>query len=174
MITSRLYRNVMVRIGREASDKLDEAMEQSGLSTTQLIEQAILSIDYSGSIDSPATAKYGQTRTKNDKRDTGTNGPRFTPPSLDEVRAHVKEMGYRFDPGSFHSFYESKGWKVGSTPMKSWRAACVTWQGRETANGNPPAKMALPAVDPRDAQLAEVERELAEIDRLRAERKAKA
>lgn len=56
---------------------------------------------------------------------------RFTPPTLQEVRDYCAEKGYTFDPEAFWSFYESKGWKVGRNPMKSWKAACVTWQKRE-------------------------------------------
>lgn len=60
-------------------------------------------------------------------------GRRFVPPSVDEVRAHCAEKGYTFDPEAFVAFYESKGWMVGRNPMKSWPAACATWQKRETA-----------------------------------------
>lgn len=60
---------------------------------------------------------------------------RFTPPTLDQVRAHCAEKGYTFDPEAFYAFYESKGWKVGRNPMKSWTAACVTWQKREGKEG---------------------------------------
>ena len=56
---------------------------------------------------------------------------RFTPPSVDEVRAYCAEKGYTFDPEAFVAFYESKGWKVGRNPMKSWQAACTTWQKRQ-------------------------------------------
>ncbi len=28
------------------------------------------------------------------------------------------------DPQGFIDFYESKGWLVGKTPMKDWKAAC--------------------------------------------------
>jgi hypothetical protein len=66
---------------------------------------------------------------------------RFVPPSLEEVRAYCESKGYSFDPEAFHAFYESKGWKVGKNPMKSWKAACVTWQKRREkdgpVNGNP-------------------------------------
>lgn len=55
---------------------------------------------------------------------------RFTPPSVDEVREYCSEKGYTFDPETFVAFYESKGWKVGGSPMKSWKAACTTWQKR--------------------------------------------
>ena len=51
-------------------------------------------------------------------------------PTLEEVQAYVTEKGYSVDAESFIAFYESNGWKVGKNPMKSWRAALVTWQKR--------------------------------------------
>ena len=60
-----------------------------------------------------------------------TKGKRFAPPSVAEVREYCAEKGYTFDPESFVAFYESKGWKVGRNPMKSWQAACTTWQKRQ-------------------------------------------
>lgn len=71
-----------------------------------------------------------QTNTDQSKPKVKKEG-RFTPPTLDQVRAHCLEEGYTFDPEAFFAFYESKGWKVGRNPMKSWTAACVTWQKRE-------------------------------------------
>ena len=50
--------------------------------------------------------------------------PRFTPPTLDEVAAYVAERGSFVDPQGFIDFYASKGWMVGKTPMKDWKAAC--------------------------------------------------
>ena len=55
----------------------------------------------------------------------------FARPTLQEVKDHVIEKGYRFDPEAFFSFYESNGWKVGKNPMKSWKDACTTWEKRE-------------------------------------------
>lgn len=56
-------------------------------------------------------------------------GRRFAPPSVAEVREHA---GPSFDAEAFVAFYESKGWRVGNTPMKSWKAAVVTWQKRDS------------------------------------------
>jgi hypothetical protein len=56
---------------------------------------------------------------------------RFTPPSVVEVAAHVKEKGYTFSAEKFVAYYESKGWVVGTSPMKSWKAACATWQSNQ-------------------------------------------
>lgn len=54
--------------------------------------------------------------------------PRFTPPSVDEVRAYCQECNYTaVDPERFVDFYQSKGWKVGKDPMEDWKAAVRNW-----------------------------------------------
>jgi len=58
-------------------------------------------------------------------------GHRFTPPTADDLRAHIAEKHYTFTPEAFLAYYTANGWKVGRNAMKDWRAACVTWQGRE-------------------------------------------
>lgn len=58
-------------------------------------------------------------------------GGKFHPPTEAEVQAHIDDKGYTFSASAFVSHYISNGWKVGKNPMKSWRAACVTWQERE-------------------------------------------
>jgi ferredoxin len=54
----------------------------------------------------------------------------FVKPTIEEIRAYIAEKGYHFSAEQFFAFYESKGWKVGSQPMKDWKMACVTWEGR--------------------------------------------
>lgn len=49
---------------------------------------------------------------------------RFVPPTLEEVTAYVRERGSKVDPQGFIDFYAAKGWLVGKTPMKDWKAAC--------------------------------------------------
>ena len=49
---------------------------------------------------------------------------RFVPPTVEEVAEYVKKRGSRVDPQGFIDFYASKGWMVGKTPMKDWKAAC--------------------------------------------------
>lgn len=56
--------------------------------------------------------------------------PRFVPPTPGEVRAYCADKGYSVDADAFVDFYESKGWVVGRSPMRSWQAACRTWAAR--------------------------------------------
>ena len=60
---------------------------------------------------------------------------RFVPPSVADVADYCRERKNGIDPAQFVNFYESKGWKVGSTPMKDWRAAVRTWEQREKTGG---------------------------------------
>lgn len=70
---------------------------------------------------------------------------RFTPPTLEEVSAYVKERGSMVDPQGFIDFYASKGWMVGKTPMKDWKAAC-----RNAEHWDRWDKPVLPKPIPRD------------------------
>ena len=73
----------------------------------------------------------------NNKRDININSlynkgaVRFQKPSLDDIRAYCISRSNQVDPEQFFNFYESKGWVVGKTPMKDWRAAVRTWEKRE-------------------------------------------
>ena len=52
---------------------------------------------------------------------------RFVKPSVDDIRAYCIEKHYDIDPEHFFNFYESKGWVVGKSPMKDWKAAVRNW-----------------------------------------------
>ena len=58
-------------------------------------------------------------------------GAHFQKPSLDDIRAYCIGRSNNVDPEQFFNFYESKGWVVGKSPMKDWRAAVRTWEKRE-------------------------------------------
>lgn len=53
---------------------------------------------------------------------------RFTPPSVDEVRAYCEQRHNGIDPEYFVAFYVRNGWRVGRNPMKDWKAAIITWE----------------------------------------------
>lgn len=78
------------------------------------------------SIDKDSKDKDSKDKVSIEKKRGG-----FAKPTLQEVKDHVIEKGYHFDPEAFYSFYESNGWKVGKNPMKSWKDACTTWEKRE-------------------------------------------
>lgn len=63
---------------------------------------------------------------------------RFVKPSIDEIKAYAKDMGYYgFNADRFQAYYESNGWKVGRNPMKDWRAAVRNWHAKDKAEAAP-------------------------------------
>lgn len=58
----------------------------------------------------------------------GVRAKRFTPPTLEEVRAYCAERGNCVDAQRFVDFYTANGWKVGKNSMKDWKAAVRTWE----------------------------------------------
>lgn len=55
---------------------------------------------------------------------------RFIKPTLEEVETYCSERNNGIVAKDFINFYESKGWKVGKSPMKDWKAAIRTWEGK--------------------------------------------
>ena len=86
-----------------------------------------------------------KTKTKNKTKDntlppngvSDTRARRFTPPTLDDVSAYVRERGSNVDPQRFLDFYASKGWMVGKNPMKDWKAAVRTWEKHDCEQNKP-------------------------------------
>lgn len=75
------------------------------------------------------------------------SGPkRFVPPTLAEVQSYVAQRQSPVDPQGFIDFYASKGWIVGKTPMKDWKAACrnaETWERWSRTEASAPPKKGL-------------------------------
>jgi uncharacterized protein YdaU (DUF1376 family) len=82
----------------------------------------------------------------------------FIIPSLDEVTDYCVERRNVIKPQTFIDHYTGNGWKVGSNPMKDWKAVIRTW---ETRGGNGNGGIRTNRSDPRDAALQS--REDAEI-----------
>ena len=60
-----------------------------------------------------------------------SSAKRFTPPTVEEVRAYCNEKGYAVDPERFVDFYASKGWMVGKSKMKDWKASVRNWERQD-------------------------------------------
>jgi len=56
----------------------------------------------------------------------------FVPPSVAEVKNYIAENHLLADAETFINFYESHGWMVGTTPIKSWQATLKLWHARNS------------------------------------------
>jgi hypothetical protein len=63
---------------------------------------------------------------------------RFVAPSVELVAEYCTERKNGIDAEYFVDFYAAKGWKVGQTTMKDWKACVRTWEQR-SGNVSPPS-----------------------------------
>jgi hypothetical protein len=52
----------------------------------------------------------------------------FNKPTVEQIQDYCKERNNTVDGETFFDFYESKGWLVGKTKMKDWKAAVRNWE----------------------------------------------
>ena len=93
--------------------------------------KANLAVPVNVPVNVPAPVPVNLSTTTGGGRGTADKPPRasrFTPPTVDEVRDYCQERGNSVDPERFVDFYASKGWLVGKTKMRDWRAAVRSWE----------------------------------------------
>lgn len=56
------------------------------------------------------------------------NKPIFLKPDVLEIKQYCFSRGNNVDAEMFFDFYQSKGWLVGKSKMKDWRASVRTWE----------------------------------------------
>lgn len=88
------------------------------------------------SVTCPADVSIGKDSIGKDSigKDNVSDTPkrvRFVPPTEAEVIDYCLQACIEIDTEAFIDFYTSKGWKVGSQPMKDWKAAVRNWSRRD-------------------------------------------
>lgn len=79
----------------------------------------------------PQTERYAKKENKikeKEIKENNTAEKRFTPPELSAVEEYCKLRKNSVDANRWYDYYESKGWLIGKSPMKDWKAAVRTWE----------------------------------------------
>lgn len=62
-------------------------------------------------------------------KDISKEKKRFTPPTLSEIEAYIKEKGYHFNAKDFFDYYASANWhKSDGKAVKNWKQCCALWE----------------------------------------------
>lgn len=77
----------------------------------------------------------------------------FIKPTIEEIAAYCRENGYQVDAERFFNYYESKGWVVGKSPMKDWKAAVRTWASNQKSSQPSSSPQVAPAPSSKDADM---------------------
>ena len=59
---------------------------------------------------------------------------KFAKPNIQDITEYCLERNNNVDAESFYNYYESKGWCVGKSPMKDWKACVRTWEKNNYSN----------------------------------------
>lgn len=62
----------------------------------------------------------------------------FTPPTLQQVKDYALELGKIEESQRFRDFYQSKGWMIGRSKMRDWKAALRRWVPRSKSTNKEP------------------------------------
>ena len=78
------------------------------------------------------TPLYNENVNVNVNDNANVRNRRFTPPSIEEVRAYVCDEGLDIDAEEFMDYGIANGWKLSNgNPMKDWRATLRQWHRRK-------------------------------------------
>jgi DNA-binding transcriptional MocR family regulator len=90
-------------------------------------------------VNQPSTNRQPSVTNKNDKNDKKRERERtpFQKPTVEEVKIYCDENTFSVDAEKFVDYYSSKGWLVGKSPMKDWRAAVRNWMRSDTQRNAP-------------------------------------
>lgn len=76
-----------------------------------------------------------QSKVKKSKvKESNNIGQKFTPPTLEEVKAYCQERNNGVDPQKWYDFYLAKNWMIGKNKMQNWKAAVRTWERNNPKN----------------------------------------
>ena len=91
------------------------------------------------------------------------NSVRFTPPTLEEVKAYCEERKNHVDPERFIDYYASQKWKkANGRPVSDWRACVRTWEKGDEKKVNKPPNSFHNFEQREDVDFNDIERRLRE------------
>lgn len=135
MMRAQLDRDIAAMAGvSEARSKAAKASKSSKYEQMQQMQANAANADKSSKDKDKDKDK------DDDKKGNGAREARFTPPSIEQVAAYCQERGNGVDAARFVDFYSSKGWMVGKSRMKDWKAAVRNWERSSDAKATPVKK----------------------------------
>lgn len=129
----------------QSAKKRAESARTSALHR-QRKKNSVTEIDHDG--DTTDVTNCSQSMSPREREEKEKNiyisAKRFTPPKPQQVADYAKERGLEIDAEKFCDFYESKGWLVGKTKMKDWKAAVRNWCKSSDQKSKPSEPELLP------------------------------
>lgn len=93
------------------------------------------------------------------EKDINNKRKRFTPPTIDEVKAYCRERHNNVDAERFIDYYETNGWVQGKgKPIKDWKAAVRTWEKNSYGTPKVQKPVEIPVPDYMQRQIEDMKK----------------
>jgi len=79
----------------------------------------------------PHTIKENKIKENKIKYINNNESEKFKKPTLKDLEDYCKLQGYNIDCNYFLAYYESRGWMLGNSKIKSWKRALTMWWIRQ-------------------------------------------
>lgn len=84
----------------------------------------------------PKEKEKEKEKDKDKKNKGGETAKRFTPPTVDDVKAYCTERGNNIDPAYFVDYYAARDWRLtNGKRVADWRACVRTWERNNYGGG---------------------------------------
>lgn len=130
------FDNAYISVSVSVSNSVYNSVSSISKAVIEILRKSIVckgfSSNYGGS-----RAGAGKRKAEEKPKELPQTAPktRFVKPTLEEIKNYCKSQNYEIDAQGFYDFYESKGWKVGNSPMKNWQATVRNWARRNKQEG---------------------------------------
>lgn len=109
---------------------IDKVREQTRERVARYRERQKLLAD--SNVTEPLLVTESNATDKNRTEKKRTNKKVFVPPTLEDVKAYVKERNSPVDPKQFWEFYKAGEWiDSNGKPVLNWKQKLITWEKRE-------------------------------------------
>ena len=93
--------------------------------------------------DTPVTASDEEKREKREEKEKEKEKEsrekkrkRFTPPTVEEIKAYAYEIDYNLDAQYFYDYYQTNNWrKSDGKPILNWKLTVQTWKRNDQQRG---------------------------------------
>ena len=122
----------------QSNDRLDDKQMTGSMASKWQADDRLMTGSVTTSIDNNI-----EQIEKIEKIDSKRTAKRFVPPTKEEIFDFCMDEGLSIDVDYLYDYYSAKGWKIGSSSMKDWKAAVRNWARREKKD--PGEKPSAPA-----------------------------
>lgn len=129
----KFKKNKHFRYFEDFEQKTNYLKSKQSLSNRSAIAQTAVDKDKEIDKEIEIDKDFTSMQESNNKSNSNSNSSKkFIKPTLLEIAEYAKSINFSINPEKFFDYYESRGWLIGKSKMKDWKAAIRTWKHKQS------------------------------------------